>query len=515
MNRMRGVPGEGILLLLLLAGCSSAYRDGQESWRRGDAGDFAVRTLAAAEADPSVPTGRSAELEEGMRKAHEELRSRVDGWKRRDLEGRAYAGFRALEGESGRARIAEFAASDLLERVVSAGAPLPDLWLAAVASNPGIRAAHAEWRATLEAHEQAGYLEDLLLQYRSFTRTLETGLGDEMHRGPVSAVFPFPATVTLKGELADRKSAVAWEAYRARIRDVLAGVGDVHYRLEWLERAIAVTQESRGLLAHMERVARTRYQAGAIGQIDVLRIQSELSRLDDDLTTLEQERVTGRARLNSLLGRLPDAPLGTVVPYELVDPEPSLERVLDAALACRQEVTAARLEVEIAGLAIDLAETMVYPPASTGASLAQTGMGLDAGADRSGAIFPQTPVPEPRFGYGRDAAWLNELRRSREAARSNEAALQDRVRFEAKEAHFALDIARRRTRLFDSALVPQAEQALGAARSGYETGKVSFLDFIEAQRTDLEARLGQLEARRALKQGINRLLEVVGCNAAG
>lgn len=500
-----------LLLCLPLAACSSQHAAQVRAYEGNERGEYYARSLAAAAVHPAV----DAALPDAIwRESGESLRKKADAWKVRDQEGRALAGFRTLDDPDARARASALSDDARSEAALRAGLDVADLAVIALRRNPAIRAARQSWRARIEMYEQAGYLENLVLQYRAFTKTLETAIGEPMQKSEVAEAFPFPATVALKGELVDREAEIAWQEYRKEIRTVLVALGTTHHELEYVERSIVVTQESRDLLAHMADVARARYEAGAGGQVDVLRIQSELSRLNNDLTTLAQSQATGQARLNALLARSPQAPLGPVRAFAAEDSNPKLEMMLAAALSSRQEVAVARLEIELEERAIRLAETMVYPRASRGSSLAQTGMTREAGPDRGEAIFPQTPMVEPRFSFGSDAAYLNQLRRELEAARSRLEALENQVRFEVKELHFNLDTARRQVKLFQGALVPQAEQALAATRSGYETGKVLFLDFIDAQRTYLNARLGLEKARQDWRQAVTRMLEVIGSDEA-
>jgi hypothetical protein len=53
----------------------------------------------------------------------------------------------------------------------------------------------------------------------------------------------------------------------------------------------------------------------------------------------------------------------------------------------------------------------------------------------------------------------------------------------------------RNATLFGSTLLPKAQQSLDAARSGYASGRSSFLDVIDAQRRLLEFELAAIEAR--------------------
>lgn len=497
------------LVLIGLVGCSSGYREQRDASERGDRGAFWRRSLERADAGPRLSQPPADPARDA---AIAELKARADRWIERDTAHELSIGFSALEGQTAQDRCTELAEPARGEAVLTAGAALPDLERLAALRNHEVLAAHGRWRAQIEMFEQAEFLEDLLRQFNAFSKSLATGLGEPMHQTEVQAEFPFPATTTLKGELADREADRAWHERRMILRDVLVEVGLVYHSLQYVEHALAVTRESRELMAGMEQVARTRYEAGASGQIDLLRIGSELSQTDTELVDLEQQRTTARARLNTLLARLPDAELGPVQEFETAAAQPELENMLEIGLRCRQELMVKRVEVARDELALRLAETVVYPRASAGASLAQIGMTREAGPDRGEGIFPNRPEVEPRWSYGADAAYLQQLRRDLDAARQSLLALEDRVRFEIKELHFLLGTTRRQVQLFETSLVPQAEQALVATRSAYETGKLGFLDFIEARRTALDARLGLEAARRDWHQATTRVLGVVGVN---
>ena len=65
--------------------------------------------------------------------------------------------------------------------------------------------------------------------------------------------------------------------------------------------------------------------------------------------------------------------------------------------------------------------------------------------------------------------------------------------------------AERKIDLYRDTLIPKADQALNVTQQAFETGKASFLDLIDAQRTLLEFRLAY---ERALTNRAQRLAEI-------
>ena len=70
--------------------------------------------------------------------------------------------------------------------------------------------------------------------------------------------------------------------------------------------------------------------------------------------------------------------------------------------------------------------------------------------------------------------------------------------------------------LLQNSLLPKAQQSLEVARSGYATGTTDFIDLIDAQRTLLEFRLAEVEARIKRELALADLsLQVMGVPPSG
>src|SRR5947208_10561433 len=135
--------------------------------------------------------------------------------------------------------------------------------------------------------------------------------GDPSSYRSVSAMqmLPFPGKRSLRGRIAGKESdASQWDLEAVR-RRVVADVKASYYDYWYYDKALHTTEQNRDLLSTLSQIAEARYRVGKGMQADVLRSQVEISMLLQKLTTLEQQRATAQARLNTLLARDPDAPL--------------------------------------------------------------------------------------------------------------------------------------------------------------------------------------------------------------
>ncbi|MCB7129754.1 MAG: TolC family protein, partial [Candidatus Brocadiales bacterium] len=88
-----------------------------------------------------------------------------------------------------------------------------------------------------------------------------------------------------------------------------------YYNLHYVHKAIDISREDKDLLKNLARTAETRYRVGETPQRDVLAAQVELAKVINNLMVLEEEKLSMETRINTLLNRDPEAPLGRPEDY--------------------------------------------------------------------------------------------------------------------------------------------------------------------------------------------------------
>lgn len=116
-------------------------------------------------------------------------------------------------------------------------------------------------------------------------------------------------------------------------------------------------------------------------------------------------------------------------------------------------------------------------------------------------------VPLPIFDTNRGN--LLEALKREEKAREGLSASQLQVSAEARETRARLASLRQEAQLFAEQVLPGAQSAYDAAAKGFELGKFSFLEALDAQRTLLQARsqyLRTLADTHRARADLDRLL---------
>ncbi len=379
--------------------------------------------------------------------------------------------------------------------------------------NSGLKSIREKIRAVLEQYPQAAYLENVLRQYNAFTKQLGTKVGPMHHKEMMAMKFPFPGTLALKGQIITEDVLIAQKEFEIALRDLVTDIKLAYYDYLFILEATRINGENQKLLEQMIAIAQTKFRVGQGKYSNVIMAQVELSKLENAIITLEQQRETVIARLNTLLNTSVDLPLGIPIPVEESSLIPTLAELYKLAVEKRQEIQKQKLAISKMGLTVEMAKQMTYPDPTLGLSYFET---------RSIAELKQTQKMPMTFATRRalnpaNTAWfahrssyIHEMDIKIEAMAHQIGKLESDLRFVVKKHHFAMETANRSIRLYRQTLLPQARQALDAANTAYQAAQIDFLSFLDAQRTFLNLRIEEQRALRDYHQHLAQLEQAVG-----
>ncbi len=387
--------------------------------------------------------------------------------------------------------------------------PLDEVINYAVKNNPGLRAVREKWTAAKEGPVQARTLPDPMLQVVPTGDLVNTRNGEIQSKAMLSQKFPWFGKLSLKGEIAEKEAEVAGENYATIRLKLMANVKKAYYELYWITKAIRINEETKAILKNFENVANIKYAAGQVSQQDVLKAQVELSRIANDLITLEELKETARARLNILLNRLPEAKLGETADFEVSEFKPKLERLYQKAIDYQPILKSVRAKIEKSKLAYALSRKQFYPDLqllSEYSLIDGNAVGADAGQDAWGiGLGVNLPIWRKKYRAG-----AREAEAKLRASQADYKNAENSVLFKVKDVHFKLDTAARLVSLYQTSILPQAEQSLKVSEAGYQSGEVDFLNLLDSERMLLNFRLAYYRALADHQQRLADLEEIVG-----
>jgi outer membrane protein, heavy metal efflux system len=385
----------------------------------------------------------------------------------------------------------------------------------ALRMNPELQSANLRWDASAEKVLQEKALDDPVLGFTYFGEQDQTRVGEKQASVMASQKIPFYGKLRLKGEVAKSEAKVFGERYRTLEREVIAKAKSAFYELFWVHKSINIDEENKGLLQRFVKIAEVKYATAKATQQDVLKAQVELSRIVNELITLEQLKETAIARINTLLNRHPDAPLGTPEEIDTTELSVSLEDLYEKAKEISPELSILKYRIERDKAAYELAKKQYYPdftfalnytfindlPSSVMSSP------IDESRDSyTGTLSMNIPIFQKRK-YDAGVREADAMLKSSEKAYKN---MENMTLFGVKDYHFKVQTAERLVKLYRDSIIPQAEQSLKAAEIGYQSGQVDFLNLIDSQRVLLDFNLAFYRAVADFGINIAELERVVG-----
>jgi outer membrane protein, heavy metal efflux system len=507
-----------IAVAVLVAGCATnpaaEYARSVENYEQVGKGAYyaAQTTDTHATASRQAPDGREE---------WEAARLRIEDQKRAWTEALDASVSRPpvfqMPGGHSEDRYAVLANDPAAAGALLAGEPsLADVTALAVLWNPSIRAARQKARSKLEQYSQVSYLDDTLLQYNAFTKQLMTTVGKPRQKEMTAMKYPFPSGLALKGRIVTEDVRIAERDVDIAVRDVVTAVRIAYYDYLFVGESLRINREAAALLDQMIYIAQAKLSVGIGKYHSVIMGQVESARLADMLLTLEEQRETIIARVNTLLDRRPDAPLGLPTAVEDDDVAASLDELYDAGVKGSQELQKQRTMIARMDLMIQMATRMTYPDATLGASYFEDRMKLSNGARPMPPTFKTQRTPNVRSAatFATGTAYVREAETRLVAMQDMLAGMTNMTELAIRKHHFGMDRARRSIALHRHSLLPQAMQALEAASTAYQTAQVNFVTLLDAERTLLRIQLGEHAALRDYRTHLAELDKALGSAAA-
>ncbi len=382
----------------------------------------------------------------------------------------------------------------------------------ALAQNPEIRAMQRSFDAMRARVPQAKALPEPMLNVGYMGNAVPLPPFDVQKGDPASGrIFsvtqevPYPGKLSLKGRMANVESEAEWWAYEQARLNLVAEVKDAYFDLAYLHKAIETVTRNKGLLEKFARIAEAAYTVGKGAQQDALKAQVEISKLTEQLTLLDQRLQVAEARMNSLLFREPETPLGVPEEFKPRDFALSLTDLKETALASYPVLKAQRRRIDRQQYNVQLARKEFYPDFTVGLTyINRPGMpemyGLNVG------------VKLPLYFWQKQRPALAEATASAGAERERMENITALLFFKIKDRYLAAITAGRLAKLYSTTIIPQSSLTLESAIAGYEVGKLDFLSLLDNLVTLRNYELSYYEQLSNVEKAIAALEPFVGIN---
>jgi len=367
----------------------------------------------------------------------------------------------------------------------------------ALESNPTIAAARREIEAT-----EAQVLQGSLRPNPGFSVATENA-----SRVSRSA----SAQVELPIERGDKRAARVDAAQRGRdvaVSDlsgrqlkVRAAVMAAFFDVLAAQELLALAQDSAALARRATDIAAKRVAAGKVSPVEETKARVAEAGVRVSLTQAQSELRNARRRLASWWGnpspRFSEA-LGDVdrMP-SLPDPDAIEQRLSTSPLLER-----ARLELERRKSLVNVEQSKTVQDFTVSVGVQRR----EESQREQMMVGISVPIPL----YNRNQGNLLEALRREDKARDELVATRITLASEAYQVVERLSARRQEAELLRDEVLPGAKSAYEAATIGFENGKFSFLEVLDAQRTFFSAKSQYLNALAALHRAVTDLESILG-----
>lgn len=383
---------------------------------------------------------------------------------------------------------------------------------AALSSNTRLVRLRHEVNAAWHKVPQAEALPDPMLGANAFGHPIETAAGSQRANMSLSQRIPSLKRLGAQGQQTAYEAHAVEQVLKAERLRIAAEVRESCYRLYLLGQQTRINGENQNLLKSLIDVATQRLRTGGATQGDVVLATLELSRLDEELVSLNQQQVSAKARLNELLNRPPHSPVADFQSISVRLPGTSVEELSSLAFEHQPEIAAARMRVQATAWGVKVASLAGVP---------------DVTVNFSWLFMDNNRPPTSVVNVGEDAWSLGaSVNLPLWADKYN--AMEHEAGFRHAAAHATIDDLRRRydtlladlleqaraadktASLYRETILPQARQTLDIDQKSYAQGKVDFDRVIRDFRSLLTLEVSFHRAIATLGTSLARIDQATG-----
>jgi cobalt-zinc-cadmium efflux system outer membrane protein len=270
------------------------------------------------------------------------------------------------------------------------------------------------------------------------------------------------------------------------------------------QERVALSTRTVKIARDAYRIADKRVEAGKVPPLDADKAQVAVANAELEAALAANSLESARRSLSMLWGN--PSPQFTKVDAKISTPldRPILDD-LSTALEKSPAVQAARLELERSRAQIQVERSKRYPNIEVSAGVIRNN---ELGRNQ---VMLGVSIPLPFFD--RNQGNIYEASMLAYKTRDEYLDLKTRLQVQLQQTASEFDIAKNSALRLESQIMPSANLAFERARRGFEAGKFSFIEVLDAQRTLFQARARHLSALSDAYQALAQIDRILGRNS--
>ncbi len=384
----------------------------------------------------------------------------------------------------------------------------------ALQNNPEILAAKQKWEVFKEKVPQASALPDPMLGLGIINLPTNFSFRDEdmtMKELSISQMVPFPGKRPLMKEMAEKEAEAVFNDIQGKINQVVKDVKAAYYDLSHVYRTTEVTQRNKEILENFAKIAEAQYAVGMGIQQDLLKAHIEVSKMVDELIMLGQRKRAIEAKLNTLLDKLPETPVGE--PEEVVFRKfpPTIQDLQKMAAEMNPALMGMKRMIEAKEKAYALAKKEYYPDFNFRFAYGQrdNSSGMEV-MKRRDMLTGMVEINIPIFYKSKQDRKVAETKADIQSLEAQYRAMKNEMFFMITDMATMLQRGERQVELYKTGIIPQSSLQINSAMSAYRVGKADFMTLLDSQMTLYRYELEYHQALTEYEKNVASLEATVG-----
>ena len=367
----------------------------------------------------------------------------------------------------------------------------------ALEKNPEIIAAQREQDAARQRIAPAGALDDPMLEAGVINLPLASSPfnRDDMTMKMIglSQRLPFPGKRGLRRDVATRDAQSIAYGYEETVNRVIRSIKIAYHDLGLTQATIRLVEKNKSILKDFLHIAEDHYTLGMGSQADVLKAQTQISRMQDELLRLGRELPSIEAELVRALGRSDLNGIPKIGSPLLHETSLNQESLFEAAFEQRPQLKALQSIIARTEKEVDLARRNYYPDLDLRLSYGQRNSMQD-GIGRPDMVSFSVAINLPVWRDSKLAPRVTESLAIRDQAISLYQAQRNEITAGLHQQLATADQNMKSIRLYQTAILPQALLTVESALAAYQVNRVDFLTLLDSQMVVFEYEINLITA---------------------
>lgn len=366
-----------------------------------------------------------------------------------------------------------------IEERITKGPGLSDLLDYAYRTSPMIRAGREGWAEGLSLQRVKTAYPDPQVSLTYWPESIADNLNDKKVETMISQTIPFPGKLSAAGKAALAETQVRRIELDRNIRDTGTAIRESFHELSYIQKATKIAGRTQALLARLTTNSEMAAAQNRAALIDVMKAKSQAAQSAYDVLLLSELERTEIARLNALLNRPPEAPIGPVAGEAMPPVVFTLDEIYALAQKNREEIRMARAEIAKSSAEVSVARYETYPEFMLGILFESTAAeSPDKSRENMTGIQFGMTIP---LWWEKNTGRMEASRAALEKAKSLTVVQTNETLAAVRETWFRLQTAERLIILYRDQLIPQALKAVKTAETWFREGEGSFSDAAETE----------------------------------